>query len=202
MSRVIAPDHEKNKEIAKSFSEFLVIREDLLPQFDTELLSTFEQLSNTPIEGITELEMAKLCRSMPKKASVGRDQVSYYVLRDAGEKLRSWLCLMINKSMLTGQLHPLWRQANITALEKPSGGYRPISLLSNLCKLTERVIAKRLTKFAKETKMIPDNQYASKGGTQAAVSKLVDYVCETKQQSTCAIFSMYVKRLTESMLDV
>ena len=188
ISSALMQDRQDNSDVAATFTQFHVISPELVPEAPIEPLVALENLEITPIEGVLHGELKEILKKLPKKGSTGRDNVSYHVLRAAGENMTTWIANLTNESMRTGCLPPIWKEADIRALPKPSGGFRPIALLSNLCKVVERVVASRLKKFAAERNIIPANQYANKGGTQAALRGLIDYIEDAKDQDTCAVF--------------
>ena len=141
---------------------------------------------DSPTIEISDFE--KILRKLPRKASTGPDLISNFVLRQAGPKLTKWLCDMVNCSMNTGEIPSSWKTANVKALAKPSGGFRPISLISNLAKLTERVVLRFVMSHCREHNIIPTNQYASKGGTSVALRQLLDYVGLDKKLPTYCVF--------------
>ena len=150
----------------------------------------FTGTEDVQIEDLTDEELVKILKSLPNKASTGPDCVSNYLLKQAGQNLRSWLIDVINHTMRTGEVCDTWKVANVKALAKSSGGFRPISLISNLAKLVERVIVRRVTKHCREHNVIPDHQYASQGGTSAALSKLISYVTESEHPTYCVFFDV------------
>jgi len=61
----------------------------------------------------------------------------------------------------------IWKHAQIILILKPGkpenpSSYRPISLLSVVGKLFEKILLKRITKIATDNKIIPDFQYGFK----------------------------------------
>ena len=138
------PDPEECKQIVSMFRDFHVIRKDLVPSIThhhvQHLIGYDQPLQPLQFEGVTDLEIKKLLKHLRKKASMGRDGISLFLLKDAGPRLIQWIVDCCNQSLRSGQVPYQWKEANIIALPKPSGGYRPISLLSNLGKLVERVV--------------------------------------------------------------
>ena len=187
------PEPDECQQIAAMFHDFHIIRPDLQPPstFDDifDITSKFSKHGECiPFEGVTDIEIKKLLKSLRSKSSVGSDDISMHLLKDAGPRLLCWIADCFNYSMRNGFVSTLWKTANIIALPKSSGGYRPISLLPNLGKLLERVILKRLRRFCKDNDVIPNNQYANKGGTAAALSELLNYVSHNHPKPTYVVF--------------
>ena len=186
------PEPEECKQIVSMFREFHVIREDLRPSITHQDISQilYTDQPNNPYDfvGVTDIEIKKLLKHLRKKASMGRDGISLFLLKDAGPRLTQWIVDCCNQSLRSGHVPHQWKEANIIALPKPSGGYRPISLLSNLGKLVERVVLRRLKEHCFLNNIIPENQYANKGGTGSAITQLVDYVSSNRTKPTYVVF--------------
>jgi len=86
----------------------------------------------------------------------------------------------------------IWKHAQIILIHKPgkppenSSSYRPISLLSVIGKLFEKILLKRITKIATVNKIIPDFQFGfkSKHSTIHQLHRVVDQISsafESKQ---------------------
>ena len=110
------------------------------------------------------------------------------MFREAGTRLIAWLTGCINASLRLGKVTTDWLRAIVIALPKPKGGFRPISLLSNLCKIVERIVFSRLKGYCSEHDIIPENQFTSTSGTGEAVRRLVDCVTSNGCQPTYVVF--------------
>ena len=96
----------------------------------------------------------------PGKAA-GLDGITTEMIQHFGQLTREWLLTMINKCALNFTVPTLWRKAKVVALLKPGKdptnrkSYRPISLLSILYKMYERMILARISPTVEE-KLTPD----------------------------------------------
>jgi hypothetical protein len=85
----------------------------------------------------------------PGEAS-GLDGVYPEFIKNSGRKNKEWLVRLFNGILTTGKLPKLFKQAKIIAILKPGKGgtdashYRPISLLSVVYKILERLILQRI----------------------------------------------------------
>jgi hypothetical protein len=83
-----------------------------------------------------------------------------------------------------GYFPTIWKVAKVIPIDKPNkppsdvNSYRPISLLSSLSKLLERIIASRLTKFVNQNHLIPDTQFGfrKKHSTVSQLARIVDHI--------------------------
>jgi methyl coenzyme M reductase subunit D len=77
-----------------------------------------------------------------------------------------------------------WKHANVIAIRKPGkdlnlpSSYRPISLLSSLSKILERVILERIMKHVDSNKILPSSQYGfvSKKSTTHQLFRIVEFI--------------------------
>ena len=98
---------------------------------------------------ITPLEVEPVLKSLPLGKAVGSDDVNNRILREIAHELSYPLCSLINQSLRLGIFPDTWKDALVCPIFK--GGdpasvtnYRPISLLSCLEKVPERIIFKHL----------------------------------------------------------
>ena len=98
---------------------------------------------------ITPLEVESVLKSLPLCKAVGSDDVNNRILREIAHELLYPLCSLINQSLRLGIFPDTWKDALVCPIFK--GGdpasvtnYRPISLLSCLEKVPERIIFKHL----------------------------------------------------------
>ena len=113
---------------------------DNIPSFVPR--SARNRLSNISIS--IEQVWEQLCRLKPTK-SCGPDNIHPRVLREVKEGVVFPLHLIFQKSLTTGILPAIWKEANVTALYKKGdrcvpNNYRPISLTSVVCKMLKSII--------------------------------------------------------------
>ena len=99
----------------------------------------------------TPAEVESLLHKLGIRKSPGRDGLSTRVLKEFAAELAPSLAALFNASFREGILPQDWKDATITPLYKkgsPSspGNYRPISLLSVVPKVCERIVHTRLYK--------------------------------------------------------
>jgi hypothetical protein len=89
----------------------------------------------------------------------GVDGVSARLLKETKETISGPLSALINKSFSDGTVPSSWKRANVSPVHKKEsksaiGNYRPISLLSTLAKVQERVVFRRLYDFLSNNKLL------------------------------------------------
>lgn len=127
-----------------------------------------------------ETEILNVLESLPNKTSSGKDGINNVLLKQLKITLRLPLLLIVNQSMMLGQFPDDLKVARIIALHK--GGlksqmdnYRPISLLSVISKVLEKIVNKRLVAFLEKNKILNDRQFGFRKNhsTIHAVQRLV-----------------------------
>ena len=135
---------------------------------------------------ITQIEL-QACLSTLKGKTPGFDQISYPMLKNLSYSDKVKLCMLYNKILKTGVIPFQWKKAIVIPIRKPNkpidsiNGYRPISLLSCVSKVLDKIIARRLSwLFTQENKITPfQTAYKSESGTINALISLDDYICNT-----------------------
>jgi len=111
-----------------------------------DLSSKNEENYNTPFS------MAELKQSLQRanNSPTGLDQVHYQLLTHLPNSALSVLLKVYNHIWESGCFPPLWHEAVVIPIPKPGknhsdpGNFRPIALISCLCKMMERMINVRL----------------------------------------------------------
>ena len=100
----------------------------------------------------TPAEVSNILGTLELGKAHGADGVSVKLLKETAESISLPLSLLINESFEAGEVPKSWKRANISPVHKKDsrslvGNYRPISLLSLLAKVQERVVFKRLYSY-------------------------------------------------------
>jgi hypothetical protein len=101
---------------------------------------------------VTVDEVKSVLGCLPLGKASGPDDINNRVLRELANELSAPLTSLFNKSLTEGYFPSSWKEANVSAIFKkgdPSqvNNYRPISLLSNIEKVLERIVFKRIYNF-------------------------------------------------------
>ena len=113
----------------------------ILPDFPNE--SCLENIVFTPEE------VSSVLRSLTLGKASGPDSINNKILREAAGELAQPLCNLFNQSLELGKVPDIWKLANVCAVFKKDDpslvqNYRPISLLSTIDKVLERLIFKQI----------------------------------------------------------
>ena len=112
----------------------------------------------------TEREVCSIIKQLPSKRSSGSDDISNILLREISSCVCEPLCLLINISLTEGKFPDLMKLAEVVPLYKGKArdqetNYRPISLLTTMSKVMEKVVYKRVYDFLTSTGQISETQY-------------------------------------------
>lgn len=154
------PDYSDSSELADRFGNFFstkisMIRDSLEkdtpsvrvvsldPVFHGSVLDVFEQVSQNDIATVIKKSATKSCML---------DPIPTWMLKDSLDTLLPPITTIVNMSMSSGEVPTSLKKAVITPLLKKPGldrnvlkNYRPVSNLSFVSKVIERVVTKQLT---------------------------------------------------------
>ncbi|MCG7877682.1 MAG: reverse transcriptase domain-containing protein [Candidatus Thiodiazotropha endolucinida] len=170
----ISEDSEKANLLNSYFVEQTLIDDQsaTLPCSINRDIPTLNTVQITPKQVEDTLKSLKL-----GKAS-GPDNVNNRILKELAEPLSNPLCDLFNYSLAKCVFPDKWKEANVSPLFKkddPSliSNYRPISLLSTIGKVMEKIVHKHLFNYFKEHSLITCLQSGFSPG-DSTVNQLVD----------------------------
>lgn len=159
MSEVLARTFAKNSDDSDSSDEALRQRESLLGYQTVPFDNTCVEL-NLPFS----LEEMSQALRVAKGRSAGPDGITYQMLKNLPPQGKSRLLLILNKVFSEGTIPDVWKTANIIPILKPDKdptdpkSYRPISLLSCVGKLLEKMVSSRLNWWLESNHLLSDYQ--------------------------------------------
>ena len=142
--------HHGVKEVAQIIDDFY---SSLFASKVDVPISKLENAEEVP--DILPCEVEASIRRMPKGKAVGQDKVAADVLKMAGPEVIQAITRQFNAILKTGRVPEDWKSTNTILLFKKGdksdiGNYRPIALMSQLCKMFSRVILNRIARLLKE----------------------------------------------------
>ncbi|CAF1052272.1 unnamed protein product [Adineta ricciae] len=105
-----------------------------------------------------------------RNSATGPDNIHNRCLKNYSKLLVQHLTNMYNEILNYGYIPDAWKQANIILLLKPNkdkqqpSSYRPISLLSCLGKLLEKIVKQRLMSELNQRNILPEHQAGFRPG--------------------------------------
>ena len=135
---------------------------------------------NYRLDSLTLLptEVEEILKSLPLGKAAGPDSINNRLLKELAHPLSIPLCDLFNFSLTTGKVPQIWKQANVSPIYKkndPSdvSNYRPISLLSTIGKVLEKLVHKYLFSFFRDNNVITTLQSGFVPG-DSTVNQLTD----------------------------
>ena len=190
-----------NIEIANLFNEYFVgigpkLAEEIKPVPDKNFKQYLTQRITYSLKFhlITEDELLKTLKGLRTKSSYGYDNISTKLLKQIHKPLMGPLCLIINQSLTTGifpdrlkiaRVFPAHKKGDITIPDN----YRPISLLTSISKLFEKVVFIQLYGYFQKYKLFFESQYGFREGhsTEYASLELIDRVINDIENKNISI---------------
>ena len=137
---------------------------------------------STPFNMITvsEGDIRKAIEETKINSAPGIDGFPPVFLHKVKEQLLKPLHKIFNKSLKSGEIPEIWKQAIITPIFKSGKkdlpcNYRPVSLTSVIAKLLERIIRWYLVIFLEINNAFPDSQHGFRQ-FRSTVSQLLEHV--------------------------
>lgn len=168
-----------NKEKTSVLSEyFRASHENPLEQNDPEHTN---EVNNTVKEALdqnneddpelTDLnEIVNIIRNLKNPKTPGLDDVNNILIKNLPPKGIEYLKFIINSCLKLGHFPKVWKHAKVIPIPKPGkpanevSSYRPISLLSSVSKIFERILLNRINCFLEDNNIIPDEQCGFRTG--------------------------------------
>lgn len=123
-----------------------------------------------------------LCKLNSSKAT-GLDQLSPRFVKDGAALIVSPLTHILNLSFKSGELPDDIKAARVTPIHKKNskldaGNYRPVSILSTISKLFERIVYNQLDDYLRAHKLLYEYQsgFRSAYSTDTCLINLTDYI--------------------------
>ena len=142
----------------------------------------------------TQEEVRKLLSALDFRKSAGYDGIPTKLLKITADEIACSLATLFNESFSRGEQPQDWRDATISPLHKKASraevtNYRPISLLSVVSKVQERIVHQRL--YTHEPHLPADQSgFRSKDSTELQLSCLVHEISASRDsgQAVSACF--------------
>ena len=127
---------------------------------------------------ITENEVLDQLSILDSSKSYGPDQVPPKLLKEGRQEIYKSLCRLFNISLESSKVPNLWKKSNVVPIFKKGdastvSNYRPISLLSVVNKIMERIISKHIYNYLKDNYILTDLESGFQPG-RSTTTQLVE----------------------------
>ena len=135
-----------------------------------------------------EEDIAKAIKTIPTHSAPGPDGIPARVLRECTDELKKPIYILWRSSLNNGYVPVKLKQSNVIPIFKKGDrslplNYRPISLVSHISKIFEKVVVKALTSYLNELDLFNEQQHGFRGG-RSCLSQLLEH-----QQQVLAILA-------------
>lgn len=155
----------------------IIVQNSLLALENTEIqIPRYFETSPKEVKNIIRL-------TRPRKAP-GEDGLQNIILKNLPRKMVVQLYYIYNYCLKNCYFPRVWKNAVVLPFKKPGKdysnpkNYRPISLLTTLSKILEKLILTRLNKYLDDNKILIDEQYGFRPqhSTTLQIAKLLDNI--------------------------
>jgi hypothetical protein len=161
-------------------------------------LSESDILPQNILPYLSPNEILDIIKKLPKRKSPGHDLITNTILKNIPRKAIIFLTILFNFLIKMRYFPTEWKMATIILFKKPGkdnstpNNYRPISLLSSVSKIFEKIIHSRLTNYLIKINAIPHFQFGFKSNhsTTQQLLHLTEHINDgfEKKQHTGAAF--------------
>lgn len=140
-----------------------------------------------------DIKYAILCKN--NKKSSGFDGVSNFVLRKTDSLFWNFLAILFNHAYNIGYFPSIWKCAKVIPVHKPNSdsnlakNYRPISLLSNISKVFEFIILRKINDHILNNPVLKNYQFGfrRKHSTVHGLTTLSDFISTNLNNRSASI---------------
>ncbi|CAH1371525.1 unnamed protein product, partial [Tenebrio molitor] len=190
-----------NEEKAEAFADSLELQcrpnmedadLDHIEQIERQVRDILSRQTQTSATPTSPAKVRKIIGSLKVKKAPGPDNIPNKALKLLPDKVVVALTTIINASLQLFHFPSWWKKANVIFIPKPEKdpkfpqNHRPISLLSSIGKVLEKVILTRLVRATNENQILPDEQFGFR--PQHSTSDQIIHVTEFIAKSNCCNF--------------
>ena len=172
-SKLTTSDKEKAEVLGQFFSSVFTTEPDGdIPQIPTTNLS-----NEMEVLVIREENVKEILSGLNSGKSCGPDGIHPRLLQELSDILCTPLTKLFNKSLSLGKLPSEWKEGRISAIfkkgsRKIAGNYRPISLMSIVCKTMEHCVRNHIVNHMMINNLFSNQQYGFIRGRSTVLQML------------------------------
>lgn len=183
-------DREKAEVFAEKMEEQFTNNPSQDRNFEMETDQNVQHHLQVPegyrMDEATEEEIERIIKDLNPKKAPGKDGITNTAIQKLPQVGKQALLKITNAILGLRKFPEAWKEARIIMIHKPGkkkkdpASYRPISLLSSLSKVAERVIQRRILEVIEERKIIPEEQHGfrRRHGTIHQTTRITDFIIQ------------------------
>jgi hypothetical protein len=152
-----------NSEKAEIINSYFIAQSTMPPAPPNHQLPPLNYLTDSRLHTVqtSPHEVYKILTHLDTNKACGPDLISNRILKEAAISLSEPISDLFNKSLSQGKFPQPWKHANVTPVHKKGdrqtkSNYRPISLLSNISKVQERIVHNRLYEHCRTNNLLTE----------------------------------------------
>lgn len=128
---------------------------------------------------VTEDQVRKLIMKINPKKAYGNDEIAGSLLKIFVNELTAPITHLMNESIASGEYPDAWKRGEVTGIWKRKGlatdpaCYRPVTVLSVVGKLLDKIVDRRLYQYAVRSGAIPSQQFAFRRKSSPEIALMV-----------------------------
>lgn len=147
--------------------------------------------NNPSFRPITLNDVKSQIKNLENNKSPGLDKIDNKTIKALPDSALLYLTLIFNNVLRHGHFPHQWKMAIVTMIPKPGkpteelNSYRPISLLSGLSKILERLLLTRMFETQLFTRHIPDHQFGFRyhHSTDQQLARVTQFILKAYEKS-------------------
>lgn len=194
---VITSKKDISEEFVKYFTNVGKKLADKIPKSKNTFCTGKREVNSVFFSPTTAEEVKMNIANLKNHTSPGIDGISSDVLKALRDNIAAILAEIINKSIDLGYFPAAFKASIIKPIFKTGdkekvNNYRPISLLSNLAKVYEKIIKIRMSEYIKKYDLLSEKQFGFRENksTQDAIAYLTDMIYSSlnKHKKSACVF--------------
>lgn len=194
---------EKANSISEHFMASHNLGRDMVSPMEASVSESVSQLAAAPSElpeehKITLDELVNAIKSTKNMKAPGFDGLFNIVLKKLGPKAYTLLVNVFNRCLELGYFPSAWKRSKVVPILKPGkdptspSSYRPISLLSSLSKLFEKLLYARLLEHTNSNDILLEEQFGFRRGhsTVDQLKRVSNLVSQAKSVSKTTVMAL------------
>ena len=164
-------------------------------QFQRWLYRSPRPPENFILKEVTPTDIEDAIHNLDSSKGPGVDDISPKIIKEGKKELTFHLTNLFNTSIRTGTFPHSHKMAKCVPVFKNNGentsinNYRPISIITSIGKLLEKLVAKQFTQYLESNNILCDNQHGFRKNksVQTALLDFTDTISDTLDKGNKAV---------------